>query len=110
MMLQHAKTCKRFEGKRIATLQIEKDSINLIKSCNLFSLQLPHQWPIRSALKTSRRQVPGSIRSLACRPSLSLFSVVFSETPVNTGKDPLKETPRNAFPPRAQVPHAGNWP
>ena len=36
-------------------------------------------------LKTGRREVPGSNRGRACRPSRSEFSVVFSETRVNTG-------------------------
>ena len=37
-------------------------------------------------LKTERREVPGSNRGRACRPSGSEFSVVFSETCVNMGK------------------------
>ena len=41
-----------------------------------------HQW-LRS--KTDRREVPGSFLGRACRPSRSEFSVVFSETRVNTG-------------------------
>ena len=36
-------------------------------------------------LKTGRREVPGSNPGRACRPSRSEFSVVFSETRVNTG-------------------------
>ena len=36
-------------------------------------------------LKTSRREVPGSNPSRACRPSRSESSVVFSETRANTG-------------------------
>ena len=47
--------------------------------------------------KTGRREVPGSIPDRACRPSHSEFSVVFSETRVNTGQDPLKRPPRRAF-------------
>ena len=39
---------------------------------------LPHQWRSDSNLKSSRRKVPGSILDLACRPSRSEFSVVFS--------------------------------
>ena len=35
--------------------------------------------------KTGRRKVPGSDPGNACRPSRSEFSVVFSETRVNTG-------------------------
>ena len=42
----------------------------------------PYQW-LRS--KASRREVPGSFLGHACRPSRSEFSVVFSETRVNTG-------------------------
>ena len=38
-----------------------------------------------SALKVGRREVPGSIFGRACRPIRSEFSVVFSETRVNTG-------------------------
>ena len=41
-----------------------------------------NQW-LRS--KTGRGEVPGSFLGQACRPSLSEFSVVFSETHVNTG-------------------------
>ena len=36
-------------------------------------------------LETGRRGVPGSNPGRACRPSRSEFSVVFSETRVNTG-------------------------
>ena len=36
-------------------------------------------------LKTGRQEVPGSNPGRACRPSRSEFSVVFSETRVNTG-------------------------
>ena len=36
-------------------------------------------------LKTGRREVQGSNPGRACRPSCSEFSVVFSETCVNTG-------------------------
>ena len=46
------------------------------------SVPWPHQW-LRS--KTGRREVPGSFFGRACRPSRSEFSVVFSETRVNTG-------------------------
>ena len=45
----------------------------------------PHQWLSDFALKTGRPVVPGSILGRACRPSRSEFSVVFSETRVNTG-------------------------
>ena len=37
------------------------------------------------ALKTGRREMPGSNPDRACRPSCSEFSVVFSETRINAG-------------------------
>ena len=37
-----------------------------------------------SALKNGRREVTGSIPDRACQPNFSEFSVVFSETRVNT--------------------------
>ena len=49
---------------------------------------LPFIGPISGTavtLKTGRREVPGAIPGRACRPSRSEFSVVFSETRVNTG-------------------------
>ena len=46
---------------------------------------LLHQWPNGSALKTGRREELGKIPGRACRTSRSEFSVVFSETLVNTG-------------------------
>ena len=36
-------------------------------------------------LETGRREAPGSNPGHACRPSCSEFSVIFSETSVNTG-------------------------
>ena len=64
-------------------------------------------WPLLrlcgSALKTGRREVPGSIPARACRPNYSEFSVVFSETRLNTG---LKKTPHGEHPthrPRSPV-------
>ena len=36
-------------------------------------------------LKTGRRELPGSNPGHACRPNRSEFSMVFSETRVNTG-------------------------
>ena len=56
----------------------------------------PHQWLSGSALKTGRQQVPGSIPGSACRPSSSEFSMILSETPVNTGYDPLERSPWRA--------------
>ena len=48
-------------------------------------------------LKTGRREVPGSNPGRSCRPSRSEFSMVFSETCVNTGYDPLERPPWRAF-------------
>ena len=45
------------------------------------------------ALKTGRRQVPGSNPDRTCRPSLSEFSMVFFETRVSTDSDPLERPP-----------------
>ena len=45
----------------------------------------PHQWPSGSALKTGRREVPVSNPGRACRLSPSEYSMVFSETHLNTG-------------------------
>ena len=53
----------------------------------------PHQRRGGSAFKTGRWEVPDAIPDRACRLSFSEFPVVFSETCVNTGKDPL-ERPR----------------
>ena len=50
-------------------------------------LKFLHRSPTSSGvvtLKTGRREVPGSSPS-SCRPRRSEFSVVFSETRVNTG-------------------------
>ena len=55
-------------------------------------------------LKTGRRKVPGSIPGRACRPSRSEFSVVFSETRVNTGQDPLERRLRRALHLQIQIP------
>ena len=57
-----------------------------------------NQWRSGSALKTGTREVPGSISGCACRPRCSEFSVVFSETRVKTGQDPLERPPRRALP------------
>ena len=54
-------------------------------------------------LKTGRRELPGSNPDRACRPRRSEFSVVFSETRVNTGQDPLERPPRRALHLYAQV-------
>ena len=55
-------------------------------------------------IKTVRQEGPGSNPGRACRPSRSEFSVVSSETRVNTGQDPLERTPRRVLHPQAQVP------
>ena len=62
------------------------------------------------ALKTDRRKVTGLNPGRACQPSRSEFSVVFSETRVNTGRDPLERPPRRTLPLQAQVPQADSWP
>ena len=53
----------------------------------------------RFCAPTGRREFPGLILGRVCRHSLSEFSVVLSETRVNTGKDPLEKPTRRAFPP-----------
>ena len=49
-------------------------------------------------LKTGRREVPGSNPGRTCQPSRSEFSVVFSETLVNTGSYPVERLTRRARP------------
>ena len=44
----------------------------------------PYQWRSGSVLKTGRLEVLGSNSDRACQPSRSEFSMVFSETRVNT--------------------------
>ena len=61
-------------------------------------------------LKTGKREVLDSNPGIACRPSRSEFSVVFSETRVSTDYDPLERPPRRARPLQAQVSQADNWP
>ena len=58
-------------------------------------------------LKTGRRKVPGSNPGHACRPSHLEFSVVFSETRVNTGEDPSQRPPRRHIPPVGSGPISG---
>ena len=55
-------------------------------------------------LKTGRREVPGSNPGRACRPSHSEFSMIFFETSVNTGYDPLERQPGKAIYLQSQVP------
>ena len=61
----------------------------------------PHQW-LRSII--GRREVPGSFLGPACRPSRSEFSVVFSETRVNMGKDPIERPPTEGTKPISLCP------
>ena len=70
-----------------------------ILNATVSSINLPHQWRNGSALKTSRREVPGSDPGGACRLSRSEFSVAFSETRVKTGKDTLGCLLRTALSP-----------
>ena len=58
-------------------------------------------------LETGRWEVPGYIPGRACRPSRSEFSVVFSETRVNTGQDPLERPPTEGIPPIGPGPTSG---
>ena len=58
-------------------------------------------------LKTGRREVPGSNRGRTCRPSRSEFSVVFSETRVNTGTGSLRKIPTEGIPPIVPGPTSG---
>ena len=71
--------------------QLFKDAIWRLKKSPYPNL--PHQWQSSSALETGRWEVPGSISSHACRPSCSEYSVVFSETPVNTAWHSLERPP-----------------
>ena len=54
---------------------------------------------VGSALKTGTQEVPGSIPNRACRPRHSEFSVVFSESRLNKGYDPLGKPPLNVLSP-----------
>ena len=49
-------------------------------------------------LKTGRQEVTGSNPGHACRPSRSEFSVIFSETRIDTGQDLLERPTRRATP------------
>ena len=44
-----------------------------------------YHWLTASALKTGGQKVPGLVPGRVCLPSLSDFTVVFSETRVNMG-------------------------
>ena len=77
--------------------------INLISTRRFSTISLsdrPHQWPSSSG----RQEVPGSIPGRPCRPNRSEFSVVFSETRVNTGQDPLERPSLRASHSLAWVP------
>ena len=58
-------------------------------------------------LKTRRQKVPGSNPGNSCRPSRLEFSVVFSETRVNTGPDPLERLPTEGTLPIGPGPISG---
>ena len=70
----------------------------------------PQQWLHNPALKIGTREVPGSIPGRAYRPSRSEFSVVFTETRVNTGNNSLKRFPTKGIPPIDLGPSLDNWP
>ena len=54
-----------------------------------------------------RGEEPGLIPGRVCRPSRLEFSVVFSETHINTGCDPLGRPPRRALLPKDPGPTCG---
>ena len=66
--------------------------------------------PSGSSLKNGRREVPGPIPDRACQPRRPEFSLIFSETHVNMGYDPLKDSPWKALLRQAQVPQADSYP
>ena len=66
-----------------------------------------HQRPSDSALKSGKREVPGSIPGRACRPSCLEFSVVFSETHKNTCQDSLERPPTEGITPIGPGPTSG---
>ena len=51
--------------------------------------------------------MPGSISDRACRPSRSEIYVLFPETRVNTGYDPLETPPTENTPPIVPGPTSG---
>ena len=55
-------------------------------------LPRPHQW-------LGRREVPGSILGRACRPSRSVFSMVFFRNSRKYGLGSLRKTPMQGTPP-----------
>ena len=54
---------------------------------------MPQQRRSNSAPKTGGSEMPGLVPSRACQPSRSGFSLVFCETVVKTGYDPLDRPP-----------------
>ena len=58
---------------------------NLSNYAEILFLQLSETSGTAVTLKIGRREVPGSNPGQACRPSCSEFSVIFSETRLNTG-------------------------
>ena len=64
-----------------------EDSIYNIRHTPMDDSKISYNPPVAElvTLKTGRREVPDSIPGRACRPNRSEFSVVFSETRVNTG-------------------------
>ena len=75
----------------------------------LFQVGSTSGWTVlRSKLVDERCQVQSPVSD--CRPSRSEFSVVFTETRVNTGYDPLERPPRKTLPLQTQVPQGDNWP
>ena len=84
--------------------------IKMFPSIIFFSfLSSNHQWSSDSALKTGRRKQPGSIPGHACRPSCLEFSMVFTETRINTGWNPLEKPPTESILPTSQAPRVVNW-
>ena len=61
----------------------------------------------RFCARIERREVPGSILGRDCRLSHLELSVVFSETRVSTGQDPLERPQRRAFLPIGPGPTCG---
>ena len=105
-LLSHRRFCKFLRH----FFQNFAESINPIRGSG-FKSRVRHGWRVvrlwlqqQLRSKTGRQEVPCSIPGRACRPSRSEFSVVFSETRVNTGQDPLERPPRRASHPLALVP------
>ena len=67
---------------------------------------MPDQRPSGFALKTGRREVPGSVPGRTCRPSLSEVSVAFLRNMRKYGLGTLKKIPKEGTPPAG--PHSAN--